>query len=196
MKRCVYAFGKGLSRRVRRSAERRGVAQRSMQIDACLLPVALRGSFGNAAPQFPQMKIRRRSGGRRSARGPARCGELVERLAETGQCLAIGRVDDVPAHRGGKQPARAASEGGGGVTYASNQLIANQVTASLATIGGGWGNLASGEQSTVPGGGVNTTSGTNSTMGVGPQNTASGPQSTVPGGLGNVASGQESFAGH
>ena len=67
----------------------------------------------------------------------------------------------------------------------------NQTTDSLATIGGGDGNIAA-YQSTVAGGGMNTASASNSTVAGGNFNTASGGGSTVGGGYSNTASGGSS----
>lgn len=79
----------------------------------------------------------------------------------------------------------------------------NRVTSSFGTVGGGYGNTASGEPATV-GGGVGNTAERYSTVGGGSDNiaktnastvaggsvnTASGAQATVGGGVGNTASG-------
>ena len=64
-----------------------------------------------------------------------------------------------------------------------------------ATIGGGFGNTASGDQSTVAGGAVNAASNVRATIGGGAANVASGVQSTVAGGNFNRAIGGGSAMG-
>ena len=83
-----------------------------------------------------------------------------------------------------------ATIGGGGAT-----LAPNQVDRSFGTVGGGYGNTASGRQSNVGGGAFNAASGKASTVGGGELNTASGSQSTVGGGSQNTASGLYSAMG-
>lgn len=81
---------------------------------------------------------------------------------------------------------------GGGVDYDIFDL--NQVTEDFGTVGGGFGNTASGFGATVAGGTDNTASGSRSVVSGGFLNTASGGFSTVPGGHDNDATGDFSFA--
>lgn len=64
----------------------------------------------------------------------------------------------------------------------------------LATVGGGYYNTASGNNSTIGGGFLNTASFTDTTISGGRENEASGESATVPGGFDNVAAGDYSFA--
>jgi hypothetical protein len=78
---------------------------------------------------------------------------------------------------------------GGGV---NNQVGLNNASVSIevaATVGGGSGNIASGEVSTVGGGSSNTASYIAATVAGGVDNTASGLYATVAGGGSNTASG-------
>lgn len=89
-----------------------------------------------------------------------------------------------------------ATVGGGAGNTASgeNATISggytNTITSMAGTIGGGWANTASGESATVGGGYANTAGGDDSTVGGGNASTASGESATVGGGLNNTASGQ------
>jgi hypothetical protein len=90
-----------------------------------------------------------------------------------------------------------ATIGGGGATNihygpASHQYT-NSVTGSFGTVGGGAVNTA-GYEATVGGGFQNTASGDDSTVGGGYFNSASAGYAVVPGGMNNLASGQFSFA--
>ena len=80
------------------------------------------------------------------------------------------------------------SEGG------TTRTCANQSTKSFATIGGGIGNAANGENTSVGGGFLNTASGYSATVSGGAGNTASGQWATVAGGQDNMAGGDYSFA--
>ena len=64
-----------------------------------------------------------------------------------------------------------------------------------ASIGGGYGNIASEVGSTVGGGYQNTSTGAESTVAGGYQNPGSGGQATVAGGFGNTSSGQQATVG-
>jgi len=66
---------------------------------------------------------------------------------------------------------------------------------SLATVGGGWGNLATGDEATVGGGFYNQATGDSSAVAGGYSNTASGIVATVSGGSSNEASGDGSAVG-
>jgi len=70
----------------------------------------------------------------------------------------------------------------------------NSATGNDATIAGGRSNTASNYQATVGGGMSNTASGVQGTIGGGYGGEASGGFSTIPGGTSNVASGDYSFA--
>jgi hypothetical protein len=90
-----------------------------------------------------------------------------------------------------------ATIGGGGATNihygpASHQYT-NSVTGSFGTVGGGAVNTA-GYEATVGGGFQNTASGDDSTVGGGYSNSATAGYAAVPGGMNNLASGQFSFA--
>jgi hypothetical protein len=84
--------------------------------------------------------------------------------------------------------------GGGGDRIAAGQDFPNLISASFATIGGGFGNTVgpSGGTGTVGGGFGNTAGGIQSTVAGGTTNTASSVTSTVGGGERNTASGQAS----
>jgi hypothetical protein len=97
-----------------------------------------------------------------------------------------------------------ATIGGGGRNGVANHAGSNATvgggygnTASGfgATIGGGYGNTASGQSATVSGGTENTASGNNGTVGGGWSNTASDTVDTVGGGWSNTASGGWSTVG-
>ena len=70
----------------------------------------------------------------------------------------------------------------------------NTASLSGATVGGGGTNNASANYTTVGGGNLNTASGDWATVGGGQNNSASGDRATVPGGYSNTASGSYSFA--
>ena len=72
--------------------------------------------------------------------------------------------------------------GGGGISFNGSSLVQvpNSVTASWGTIGGGFLNVAAGDEAATVGGGFG--------------NSASGESATVPGGDSNTASGSRSFA--
>ena len=79
----------------------------------------------------------------------------------------------------------------------SNQAGDNQGTLfdrPWATVSGGLGNIASGQESFVGGGNANVASGQTSTVGGGFANNASGGAATIPGGNQNSAGGFGSFA--
>lgn len=82
--------------------------------------------------------------------------------------------------------------GGGG----NNQAGTNDGTDNdvYATVGGGYGNLASGQDSTVAGGSDNDATGNRAFVGGGNLNVASSAYSVVPGGELNTAGGTHSFA--
>jgi hypothetical protein len=101
--------------------------------------------------------------------------------------------------------------GGGGISFNGSSLVQvpNSVTASWGTIGGGFLNVAAGDEAATVGGGLsNTASGLafvgggegnnasfqHATVGGGFGNSASGESATVPGGDSNTASGSRSFA--
>jgi len=69
----------------------------------------------------------------------------------------------------------------------------NTASGTDATVGGGWLNTANGTDATVGGGSRNTASGTDATVSGGSQNTASGGYATVGGGFFNAAAGDYSF---
>ncbi|MEE4330581.1 MAG: hypothetical protein V2J10_06920, partial [Wenzhouxiangella sp.] len=71
----------------------------------------------------------------------------------------------------------------------------NWASGSVSSIGGGFENLASGANSTIAGGSGNEASAGNSTVGGGSSNEASGGHSVVGGGRNNIASGARSFIG-
>ncbi len=97
-----------------------------------------------------------------------------------------------------------ASIGGGGVSFAPNQVTdnwgtvgggaSNTASGLSSTVAGGAENRASGVVSAVGGGTANTASGDRSTVGGGAENIAEGPWSTIPGGVSNLAGGNFSFA--
>lgn len=70
----------------------------------------------------------------------------------------------------------------------------NNASNNVATVGGGYYNIASGLFSTVCGGDSNTASNRCATVGGGWENIASGEYAVVPGGSYNTASGNRSFA--
>jgi len=76
---------------------------------------------------------------------------------------------------------------GGGWSNRAGDLSGILTTTSLATVGGGGGNIASGAQSTIGGGVINTASGPDATIGGGQGNTASGQGTVVGGGTNNIA---------
>ena len=98
-----------------------------------------------------------------------------------------------------------ATIGGGGTSWAPNQINGSQGTisggrgnladGSLATIGGGFDNSVSGEVGSIGGGENNNVTGGRATVGGGDSNTASGPNATVSGGSANSASGSGSTVG-
>ena len=95
----------------------------------------------------------------------------------------------------GGSPANSAAAGISGATIAGGGWsgLPNSVMKDFGTVGGGYGNTASGSESTVAGGYSNTASGYVSTVAGGEGNTASGGfYSTVAGGSGNTASGDYS----
>lgn len=71
----------------------------------------------------------------------------------------------------------------------------NTASGSHAAVGGGFSNIASGDQATVAGGDDNEASGIESTIGGGISNLSSGLQSAITGGDNNTASGTESAIG-
>lgn len=82
--------------------------------------------------------------------------------------------------------------GGNGADLGFSELSRpNQVSTDFGTVGGGWGNTASGPFgfSTVAGGSRNTASSLAATVSGGGDNTASENNATVGGGSGNIASG-------
>jgi len=81
---------------------------------------------------------------------------------------------------------------GGGTANQAGNNDGDFLNAFYATVGGGGGNVASGEQSTVSGGAGNTASGNNSTVGGGFENNSSKNNATVGGGSTNTASGSYS----
>jgi hypothetical protein len=82
----------------------------------------------------------------------------------------------------------------GGYANQSGNANANLSDSELATVGGGYYNVASGSYSTISGGAENLASGRDSTVGGGWKNIASGMRATVPGGFLNTAQGDYSFA--
>ncbi len=84
--------------------------------------------------------------------------------------------------------------GGGGNNQAGNNS-GSAIDAAYATVGGGFGNLATGRASIIGGGASNKTSNEFSTVGGGANNEASGGASTIGGGMANSASGHNSTIG-
>lgn len=78
---------------------------------------------------------------------------------------------------------------GGGTTNATNQ-----VSASYATVAGGYDNSAAGPGASIAGGAGNSAVGETAVIGGGLENAASGDHATVPGGNQNHAAGDYSFA--
>jgi hypothetical protein len=84
--------------------------------------------------------------------------------------------------------------GGGGNNQAGNN-DGNTSNTIAATIGGGYGNIASGGNATIGGGQLNSTFGAVATIGGGQSNSASGNFATIGGGKSNTASGAGAFVG-
>jgi hypothetical protein len=78
---------------------------------------------------------------------------------------------------------------GGGFKNRAGDDDATADNAILATVGGGWNNIASGQTATVGGGAFNTASSQTATVAGGNTNTASDLYATVGGGTVNTASG-------
>ncbi len=85
-----------------------------------------------------------------------------------------------------------ATIGGGGANFYFGFPARNSVTKDFGTVGGGFGNTASGNNATVGGGDGNTASELEATIGGGHQNISSGGASTVGGGFLNVSSNSSS----
>ncbi len=83
---------------------------------------------------------------------------------------------------------------GGALNQAGNNAFSTTDTI-YATVGGGFGNFASGPYATIGGGEVNTASDYMATVSGGWANTASGERSTICGGWGNTASDEQSTIG-
>ncbi|HXG48815.1 MAG TPA: hypothetical protein VNO52_14410, partial [Methylomirabilota bacterium] len=88
-----------------------------------------------------------------------------------------------------------ATIGGGGAGDWFGNAYTNRVLRNFGTVGGGWGNIASGETATVGGGGGNTASGSRATVGGGSGNTTGGDGATVGGGDNNTASAPDATVG-
>ena len=86
--------------------------------------------------------------------------------------------------------------GANAVDWQTNRSAASQVASgSLATIGGGFGNTASGVQSVIAGGTLNSVTSTYNSIGGGISNTASSLFSVVVGGSTNTSAGIYNFIG-
>ena len=84
---------------------------------------------------------------------------------------------------------------GGGLSNRVGDGSGSASDRALATIAGGFANVASGYTSTIAGGGANVATGNWSTIGGGSANRAFGHRSTVSGGADNIAAGDHSWAG-
>ncbi len=90
--------------------------------------------------------------------------------------------------------------GGGGNPNIStcgngSETCVNQANGNFSTVGGGWGNIASGDMTTVAGGNSNTTGGNYASIGGGIKNVASAPWSVIAGGRLNRTPGDSSTIG-
>jgi trimeric autotransporter adhesin len=88
--------------------------------------------------------------------------------------------------------------GGGAINFTVNEVSAsytNRVTANFGTVGGGAGNISSGDNSTTGGGYQNVSSAAGATVAGGYRNRAPGVEATVGGGRGNTANGKAATVG-
>ncbi len=107
--------------------------------------------------------------------------------------VPTGDTDPIFSGEGPNRVTDAYGTVGGGYNNQAGNNEGTTFDQTFTTVGGGWGNIASGAYGTVAGGWGNTVNGAFSTVAGGQGNIASGAYGTVAGGWGNIASGDYSF---